>query len=482
MKSWLGAAAVLFFGSLALASEGASPERPWTILVYGAADNNADGPILGFLDQVRKAIDDDPGVELVLFIDRHEEYSDDALMLGADFTGARVFRLRRDSAERLEVGEYFPGMDGDGDLELDSADPENLKRFLAFGKARYPAQRYGLMIYSHANGETMCPDEKSGRDMGIAQLPHVVPAELSVDFLALELCNMAGLEIAYQWRPGNGGFAADVLLAIPNAGPPLDWDRAFARIRSPGHAGAIAASAQRAAGDAPAEAAAALLDPARMSAEDFGRLVVEEGLRGRQLAAKKHPQRVLHESAGCFDLRASADVKKAVDALAVALAASGEEGKQVFLELRGPGPIGFAINYSDGGPFVDLHALCLRAESCDALSDEVRAAAAAVLAAHDRLVISSFGMAGYEGFEPGNSGLFIVLPGSAESGEQARSWKDFAWYTPLPEDKGGTYGRWAFLGDGAKAGNGVVENWFELLDRWFDDVSKSPEGLNGYAW
>jgi hypothetical protein len=44
------------------------PNAP-DLLVYGAADNNADGPILEFGHGPR-ALDDDPGVELVLFIDR----------------------------------------------------------------------------------------------------------------------------------------------------------------------------------------------------------------------------------------------------------------------------------------------------------------------------------------------------------------------------------------------------------------------------
>jgi clostripain len=127
-------------------------------------------------------------------------------------------------------------MSPEEDLELDSSDPANLERFVAFCKERFPAQRYGLMVYSHANGQTMCPDEESGGEMGIPQLAREVDESASVDFLALELCNMAGIEIAYEWRPGNGGFSADVLVAIPNAGPPLDWDRAFARVRSGGHA------------------------------------------------------------------------------------------------------------------------------------------------------------------------------------------------------------------------------------------------------
>jgi hypothetical protein len=61
-----------------------------------------------------------------------------------------------------------------------------------------------------------------------------------------------------------------VLVAIPNAGPPLDWNRAFERVRSTGHA---------------SPSKAALLDPAKMSAEDLGRLD-----RGSSAAASSWPR------------------------------------------------------------------------------------------------------------------------------------------------------------------------------------------------
>ncbi len=450
---------------LATAQQRADQElRPWTILVYGAADNNADGPILFFLDSVRKAIDDDPGIELLLFLDRHEKFSDDAEMLGEDFAGTRLYRLRRDSAERLSGAAELPEITLGEDVELDSADPDNIGRFIAWGKAHYPARRTGLLIYSHADGQTMCPDEESGRDSGIAELTDLVGGDRSVDFLALELCNMGGIEIAYQWRPGTGRFGADVLVAIPNAGPPLDWDRAFARIRSSGHESA---------------AARPFLEPTTMTAEDFGRLVVEEGYLGRKAMAARHGEEGgKHESAACYDLRVAAEVKRAVDELAVALAQGGEEARTIFQEMRGPGPIGDAINYTRGGPFVDLHDLCERAADCDALSDAVRGAASSAREAVDRFVVASFGMDGYADFQPGKDGVFIVMPEDQEG-----RWKHFGWYTPLPLEGGRQpYGRWAFLKDGATPANGKVENWFELLDSWYDDVSDAPEGLNGYRW
>ena len=365
MKRTLAAGLLLASVPALLGAQQAAPagkaQRPWTILVYGGADNNADGPILEFLDQVRKAIDDDPGIELLFLVDRSEKYYDGPSLLGDDFDGARLYRIRRDSVERLAGGAEFPELTLDEDAELDTADADNIGRFIAWGKAHYPAQRTGLMIYSHASGQTMCPDEESGRDMGIAELSQLLSEKHSLDFLALELCNMGGIEISYQWRPSAAGekgrFGADVLLAIPNAGPPLDWDRAFARIRSKGH------------GASPLPGP--YLDPATMTAEAFGRLVIEEGRRGREHAMGDRPGRVQHEAAGCYDLRKAKDVKLAVDALAVALAAG--DSKEVFCEMRGPGPIGDALNYDGDGPFVDLYDLCRRGADCDALDDAVRA-------------------------------------------------------------------------------------------------------------
>ena len=245
-------------------------KRPWTILLYGAVDNSADDPFVAFTDQVRRAIDDDPGIELVVLIDRSKKHAKRATFLGDDFDSTRLYRVKKDSVERLSGGTHFPEITKDNDVNLNSADASTLQRFIAWGKATYPAQRYGLLIYSHADGQSMCPDDRTGASMGIAEVTDKIGAEGRVDFLALELCNMGGAEIAYQWRPGNGRFEADVLLAIPNAGPPLDWHRAFSRIRSPGHASK----------GGPA------VDPAKMTAVDFGKLVIEEGHRGRQASEK----------------------------------------------------------------------------------------------------------------------------------------------------------------------------------------------------
>jgi clostripain len=316
----------------------------------------------------------------------------------------------------------------------------------------------------------MCPDEQSRGDMGIPELTEVLGEEDSVDFLALELCNMGAIEIAYEWRPAFGRFGADVLVAIPNAGPPLDWDRAFARIRSPGHAPASMPGNGSPGSTGPA------LDPAAMTAADFGRLAVEEGRRGRELAAGTRPELSAHEAAACFDLTKAEGVKRAVDALAVALAA-GDGSEAAFCGLRG-GKEG-AIMLYDGpdGTLVDLYDLCARAVEHEALGETARARAADALAALDAFVIASFGMSAYKGFEDGKNGVCIVFPAN-----EPGIWNGFNWYTPLDNlSDGKQLGRWAFLADGATPANGAVENWFELLDCWFD-TPDSRGGSNRYSY
>ena len=186
-----------------LVAQEPTPKRPWTLLVYAAADNNADGPVLEFMDRVRRSIDDDPGIDVLLFIDRREKCAKNVRLLGPGFSGARLYRIKKSSVERLAGGDQFPEIKLDQEVELDSADAANIGKFVTWGKAVSPADRYALLIYSHANGRTMCPVEQSKRDMGIAELTDKVGPECRVDFLALELCNMGGIEIAYQWPSGS---------------------------------------------------------------------------------------------------------------------------------------------------------------------------------------------------------------------------------------------------------------------------------------
>src|SRR5262245_48888133 len=178
-------AALVVLGGYAPASaqeKSADAKRPWTLLLYGAVDNSADDPFVAFTVHVLRAIDDDPGMELVVFIDRSKRHAKRATFLGNDFDSTRLYRVKKDSVERLSGGTHFPEITKDGDVNLNSADASTLQRFIAWGKANYPAERYGLLIYSHADGKSMCPDQRSGSEMGIAEVTDKIGVEDRVDF------------------------------------------------------------------------------------------------------------------------------------------------------------------------------------------------------------------------------------------------------------------------------------------------------------
>jgi clostripain len=165
------------------------------------------------------------------------------------------------------------------------------------------------------------------------------------------------------------------------------------------------------------------------------------------------------------------EVKKAVDALAVALAKS--EAKGVLLGFRDADSGDRLISYSSDRGYVDLYDLCRRLAGCDRLPEPVRSSAKEVMKSLQGFMIASFGMSGYKQFEAGKNGVFIVLPSG-----RPHCWKHFRWYTPVRGDVGENYGNWSFLKDGATPGNDAVENWFELLESWFNvaDDDLTPLG------
>src|SRR5262249_28722416 len=96
-------------------------KRPWTILLYAAVDNSADDPFIVFADQVRRAIDDDPGIELVLFVDRSNKHAKHTTFLGDDFSSTRLYRVKNYFVERLSGGTHLPEITTEKDVKLNSA-------------------------------------------------------------------------------------------------------------------------------------------------------------------------------------------------------------------------------------------------------------------------------------------------------------------------------------------------------------------------
>src|SRR5262249_28325617 len=138
------------------------------------------------------------------------------------------------------------------------------------------------------------------------------------------------------------------------------------------------------------------------------------------------------------------------------------QSKAFLLELRNASSEDRLISYSSDRSYVDLYDLCRRVAGSNRVPEPVRSAATDILKNLQGFMISSFGMSGYKQFEAGKNGVFIVLPAG-----RPNCWKHYRWYTPIRGDRE-NYGNWSFLKDGATPGNRVVENWFELLESWFN--------------
>jgi clostripain len=97
-------------------------------------------------------------------------------------------------------------------------------------------------------------------------------------------------------------------------------------------------------------------------------------------------------------------------------------------------------------------------------------------------VTASYGGDALPRFAAGRTGIYLTFPPGDQMvtrrDKVERLWSLCRWYSPLAVP--GVWGRLAFCRDGATAGNGVVENWFELLDSWYD-ASAVGAGANGYA-
>ncbi len=86
------------------------------------------------------------------------------------------------------------------------------------------------------------------------------------------------------------------------------------------------------------------------------------------------------------------------------------------------------------------------------------------------LIVASFGEKMYSSFEPGRNRVYILFPDGAALHDGRRHWEFLRWYSPLDVRhlSKDSFGLHAWCKNGATPVNGIVVNWFELLDSWSD--------------
>ena len=112
-----------------------------------------------------------------------------------------------------------------------AVDEGNMRSVIADAKMWAPAEHYGIVLWSHANGwlqtgiKSAAPQQRafgddSGRSMNVTTLARVLKGQ-EFDFVYFDCCFMGGVEVAYELRDVTPRIVASVS-ELPSAGMPYN--------------------------------------------------------------------------------------------------------------------------------------------------------------------------------------------------------------------------------------------------------------------
>lgn len=459
--------------SLALVLNDSAAQQParaaWTIAFYAAGDNSSEESVISDLQALADSLRAVPTVQVILLIDRSPRYDNTPGPFGEDFSDTRLYRIASDGVTRLAGGAELPAAKLDASWEMNVGDPANVRGLLRFAAAHYPAERTALWFYSHGDGKSLCPEETGAADsLHPPELSAALEERDSVDLLVLDVCSMAGVENAYEWRRAAGRFGASAMVASASVSAPFPYAMIFERF-----------AAQ------PNDAAQPALDPRATDALAFGNWIVD-AIRASRVELEKREPFPFAESYACLDLAHAAPLKQALDALAVAAAAG--DARALLERVRDAARPAGCRCYADDPkvklamPYYDALDFARGIAADAAASPQLRAAAETLAKEVDALVASSTITSAGADFERGSNGVFVVFPdGGRALRKNGRAWRQYKPFGPKPYLALGA-GGYAMHKDGAITGDAKVQTWWECLDAWFDVDNEAAGGLDETRW
>lgn len=433
--------AVLLFSCCTTENE--PQEQNWTFMFYFGADNDLEYFLLQNIKQMKENYTGN--VNVVFLIDRSASYSNDSKILGENFSGIKIYQMLPNNKLRVLNSDNF---------QNDEKRSLTLKKFIKLGKEKFPAKNYALFIGSHGGGARSANRNivySSTNESWIYthEFSDVLSFDESVDILAIDACFMGNLEFLYQIRPYNGSFQADFVVASAPTEWMYGWNyrSLFAEI-----------STYKSCDITPLLLGEIIL-------ENHKKYTKEEELDDQALSL--------------FDMQKIADVKKMTDTFFVA----AKDMKNELCELRGYNyiPQETTCHYFDSSKkyewatycYFDLYDIAKKAKANENISYHAQNLADAV----DSAVISSFAGSYFKRFVENKTGLSFFFPDADRQYNDVSMWEDQKWYNPKPFENQGNL---AFCKDGAIENNQIVENYFEVLDFWFD--SDNEKDVNEYVY
>jgi len=194
--------------------------REWTLVLYMDGDNNLEPMALKDFNEMEQGIEGP--MEIIVLLDRSKGYD----RSDGDWTGARIYRVRKDSDSQHMHSELLadPG-------ELNLGDPEVLRDFLAEALRVFPARHHALILWDHGGGWKLhaidkdAPGSAKGTDfLTLPELHKAIEEALKragvqrLDLVGFDMCQMGQMETAVELKG-----LADIMVASEANEPGDGW-------------------------------------------------------------------------------------------------------------------------------------------------------------------------------------------------------------------------------------------------------------------
>ncbi len=205
--------------------------REWTWFVWVAGANNLEDNAFEDINEMEQCVYDNR-VQVLAMVDTTASQGTHEGWEGHAFR----YAIRTDSSVTHITS---PSTDMGA---LDSGDWTELRDFIAWGVATYPANRYGLILWDHGDGfrgrgvrdrltKGVCWDDDSGSYITTAQMAQVCTAFPGgrADIIACDACLMGMVEVAYEVKDVCDYFVGSEEL---EPGDGYEYNDMFTRIRN----------------------------------------------------------------------------------------------------------------------------------------------------------------------------------------------------------------------------------------------------------
>ncbi len=197
-------------------SKGAVAERDWTLMYYLDADCNLEPDMLDDMDEL-ESIGSTDNVNVLVLLDRTPGHD----KRDGNWSNSRLLFVTRDNTSGRLKSEVLNNLE-----EMDTANPETLVGFVAFGLQNFPAKHYALVLGNHGGTWMGMLNDDTDNEAGMRLAPFVdalaalkAAGAPKLDLIAFDMCLMAQVEVMDAIAPyATYGVASEEL--EPGAGYP----------------------------------------------------------------------------------------------------------------------------------------------------------------------------------------------------------------------------------------------------------------------